>query len=196
MEDGYDPAFEDFFRSFPKQENILYQPLSDGDIRNHIPDVKIIKYNQLDEYNTIEQLLPRTHDYVVILTELKENNGHWLALLRDDKTLIFFDSYGFRPDKHLLWTPKYLRKQLGQDEPHLSYLLNHAIDNGFKVVFDETAYQNRKDGNIATCGRHVVYRIKAFQQGYRSAEQYKKLMSNMMKREKLNGDQLIIKIIP
>lgn len=195
MDDGYDEPYLDFFRSYPKNDDPLKVPLSDGDIKRFLPNVKIIKYNELDKYNSIQELLPNKYDYVVLLTELKHNVGHWLALLRDDKTIIFFDSYGYRPDKHLLWAPKQLRKSLGQDEPHLSYLLNHALDSGFKVVFDGTAYQNRNDKSIMTCGRHVVNRIRAFIDGYRSPEQYKKYFNAMKKRYNANGDDLVVRLV-
>ena len=45
-------------------------------------DCKIIKYSELSEYSTVQDLLPKLLDYVVILYEDTINSGHWVGLLR------------------------------------------------------------------------------------------------------------------
>ena len=137
------------------------KPLSDSDLTRLLPDhPKIIKYSELGRYNDVRELLPKSRDYVILLVEQKLNRGHWVALLRNGNMIEYFDPYGYRPDKALLWTPRQLRKRLGQDEPHLSHLLNKAKDDGMKVVFGETSYQKRDDPGVQTCGRHLVMRIR------------------------------------
>ena len=134
-------------------------PLSDSDILNMIPNLKLIMYEDLDKYENIQQLLPKKIDYVVIFVKVKYmNSGHWICLLRQNKHITFFDSYGYRVDKQLLWSPKSVRKVLHQTIPYLSYLLNLALEDGFKVTFNTIEYQD-KSPSIATCGRHVVNRI-------------------------------------
>jgi hypothetical protein len=87
-------------------ENVEKYPLSDSDIRKIIGSkTKIIKFSQLANYNSIEQLLPHNGAYLVLLFESAMNSGHWTALLRYNDTIEFFDSYGGEPHDILRWTP-------------------------------------------------------------------------------------------
>ena len=142
----------------------LEYALSDADIKNQLPPsgVRLIEYPQLKNYNSITELLPNKKDAVVILVQItNKQNGHWICITRFNNIIYLFDSLGYRPDKNLLWTPKYLRKSLGQNIPYLSYLLNDALTKKFKVYFIEYKYQQEKQG-VNTCGRHVVSYLKWF----------------------------------
>ena len=171
-------------------------PLSDTDLKKIVPNLRIIKYSDLAEYNDISQLLRNTIDYVVILVEQKLNVGHWQGLLRQGKNIEFFDAYGQRPDKALLWTPQQLRKGLGQNEPHLSYLLNKAKDDGFRVTFNVVPYQNISDASIETCGRHLASRILFFLKSNDISEaKYKKYMDGLVRKYEMNYDLVVSKLI-
>jgi hypothetical protein len=169
-------------------------PLGDGDIRSRLFDkhIKILVYEDLSEYSSISQLLPRLKDAVIVLYQRKENFGHWVALVRDDTNIVFFDPYGYRPDKQLLWTPKYLRRQLNQKTPHLSHLLNKAVDDGFNVTFNETKYQI--DGSsINTCGRHCVSFVNYWMKTNKpSLEGYYDLMKAYKKDHELSNFDLVV----
>jgi hypothetical protein len=128
-------------------------PTSDSFVRKYLgSDAKILKYEELDKFNSIKELLPKKRDFVVMLVETTENCGHWFAIVRINKTITYFDSYGLRPDKSLLWTDKYTRKSLNQDIPFVSLLLNKAIDEGFKVYFNEIKFQDITMPKYVTCG--------------------------------------------
>lgn len=105
--------------------------LSDADIKRELPDARIIDYSTLKDYHSVEQLLPKLFDYVIILVELQFNVGHWVAVLRLKNNIIYFDPYGGRVDKALSWVDKYMRKELGQETPYLTLLFNKAVDDGF-----------------------------------------------------------------
>ena len=61
----------------------LSYSFSDSDIKKYLGEsCKIIKYGDLDNYSSLEELLPNDTDFVVILLETKKNTGHWTALLR------------------------------------------------------------------------------------------------------------------
>ncbi len=78
--------------------------LSDQDIRDILgSDCKIIEYSDLEQYRSLEDLLPQPRDYVVILYQKEENSGHWIGLLKYDNMYGFFDPYGLMPDKQLSW---------------------------------------------------------------------------------------------
>ena len=77
---------------------LTHKALSDSDIRTILgAGTKIIKYSELASLNSLDELLPRSVDYCVILYEESLNRGHWVALY----TGMFehVDSYGIQPDK-------------------------------------------------------------------------------------------------
>ena len=54
---------------------------------------KIVKYADLDQYQTIYDLLPNPMDFVFLLTESELNSGHWTLIIRDGTNFEYFDSY-------------------------------------------------------------------------------------------------------
>ena len=146
-----------------EMEEELNQPWSGQQIKQQLGPLmkygKMLLYKQLDRYNQIEKLLPGPKSFAVIYVAVNRMNGvgHWVVVLRNGHHIMVFDPLGMRPDRHLSWTKPQLRESLGQDEPHLTVLLNQALKRGFKVTFDETGYQ-QKDSDV--CGRYVVARVK------------------------------------
>lgn len=134
-------------------EDMSYS-LSDLDLKALLGnDGRIIKYNQLSDYDSIKPLLPNeAFDSIIILVELQENVGHYECIVRAKQNIFFFDSYGVRPDKSLLFAKKQFRRELGQKYPLLSHLLNRAKDDGFHVMFNTFPYQDKSNA-INTCGR-------------------------------------------
>ena len=172
-------------------------PLTDSDIRKYIPDIKIVNYDDLSKVNSIVQLLPNKKDAFILIYESQPNVGHWVCVIREDKKIVFFDPYGYRPDKFLSFTPKNMRKVLNQEIPHLTLLLNEALDLGFKVFFNEFEFQNRNKPSTATCGRHVVGVIKYFASRRKpTLDKYHKLIMKLSKTHQLTPDLLISKLVP
>lgn len=130
--------------------------LGDDDIKRILPDAKIIDYESLKKYSSIDELLPNDKDYVIILYEDRQNSGHWVCLLRDNNTIEFFCSYGTYPDHQLKWVDYNTRKELGSDVPLLSHLLDSCP---YDVIYNEIPYQS-ENKEIATCGKHVIFRIR------------------------------------
>jgi hypothetical protein len=173
----------------------LYISMGDDEIRKYLPRVPILKYIDLQKYDRITDLLREPRSCAVILVELSTNVGHWIALIRNGNNIYFFDPYGYRPDKQLLWVPKYMRAALGQNVPFISYLLNRALSDGFKVSFNEIDYQSKSE-NIATCGRWVVSRcLFALHERDPTPEQYYKLIKKFMKDYGLSPDLVICKLV-
>jgi hypothetical protein len=174
----------------------LFTPLGDDQIKKALPDVPIVRYEELEKYNSIEQLLPKARSAAVIfLATTSPNKGHWFAVMRSKKKIYYFDAYGKRPDKNLEFTPKNLRKEFGQNIPYLSYLLNKAIDDGFKVSFNEVQYQS-SDPAIQTCGYWIISRILFnLYEVNNNPRSYRKLIKKLMKEHELTSDLLIVKLI-
>jgi hypothetical protein len=133
----------------------VYIPLSDDDIAKY--GVRFVLYSDLSRYETITDLLPNEIDAVIILIRTELSFGHYVALCRHKGNIMFFDSYGFRPDKNFHKTPEYMRDKLGQEYPHLSYMLNDA--DKFRITFNEYKYQTTSD-HSQTCGRWCIWFIR------------------------------------
>jgi hypothetical protein len=116
-------------------QRIERKPLSDADLRTILGDnLKIIKYSELANVESLDALLPKSTDYCILLYETEENSGHWVALMRytsvsDQDRFEFFDPYGYKPDSELRWISQQMRESLGQEEPYLTKLIKQANAN-------------------------------------------------------------------
>ena len=169
--------------------------MSDGDIHKYLKGIDILTYANLAKLNNITEVLPNDKCAFVLLAEREKNIGHWIAIVRIKKKLIYFDPLGYRIDKFLSWTPVQLRKTLHQDIPHLTALFNQAVDDGFTVVFNEFQYQDR-EMNASTCGRFVVLFITFFMNTFDpTLQKFYDFMKEECNRERQVPDLLVSKLI-
>ena len=126
---------------------------------------KIIKYSELKNYKTINDLIPEDKGYRIILTESKPNVGHWCCILKYKDILEWFDSYGVKMDGEFRYIPNVVRKMLGQDGNVLTKLLTQTKRPDQKVYYNKRRLQSGDDG-INTCGRWCIARILAMMVGY------------------------------
>ena len=77
-------------------------PLSNDQIIDVVGDPAddIILYKDLHKFNSIEELF-KDDNLRIILIETKPSYGHWVSLIKDGDTYIYFNSYGFAPDHEL-----------------------------------------------------------------------------------------------
>jgi hypothetical protein len=117
--------------------------------------VKIISYEEMENYKTIDDVFDN-NDATIILYETKKNFGHWVLLLKEGNELEFFDSYGLKPDEELKYDNGYNAKiHNGVLVPHLTRLLNSST---YKLNYNKKRLQKLlKDMN--TCGRWCVSRV-------------------------------------
>lgn len=129
--------------------------LSGDDLINLVDGkANILTYPELSQYKNIDQCL-KPHNALIILVETKKNYGHWVCLLKNGKTLEYFDPYGLKVDDALKFIPAHFRMENNEKFPHLSYLL---LNSKYELVYNHYKLQKfMKDVN--TCGRHVAMRI-------------------------------------
>ena len=162
-------------------------PMSDGDLRRILgADLKIVRYSDLAHANTLEELLPRNPDHLILLFETEPNVGHWTALLRYENLFEFFDPYGMMPDKELLWIPAQRRKMLNQDEPYLS----HLLDKADHWIYNKTRYE-KMNTKVNTCGDHCCHRIYRQIHNDMDLQDYKDYMDHVEDQFGLNYDQIV-----
>jgi hypothetical protein len=167
-------------------EQIESRPMGDGDIRTYFPNAKIMLYNELNNMEHIDELLPKDKSYAFILIEDSPNKGHWVCIDRLKNELNFFDSYGGAPDSQLKWIGMEDRKELGQAEKKLTQLLKSS---GYKVNYNPFKYQE-KGHEIQTCGRHCCLRIKKMLDG-NDLDAYHKFMNNTKKSMGMDYDDIV-----
>lgn len=172
-------------------KSIEASPIDNFQISKYLGnDTKIIKYSELINYNSIEELLPKDLDYVVILIESSYNEGHWVCVARINNTIEFFDPYNVYPDEELKWVVKSLRKELGVDEPLLSDLFDKTIK---EVFYNEVKFQSYKN-EINTCGRHVINRLIKLKEGM-DLNEYQDWMKKIKDRYNISYDEIVSKLI-
>lgn len=145
-------------------ENELKKMLSDSDFKRYFGEGKVIKYSELDNYSTINDLLPNDKDFRIILIESQYNQGHWCAILKYGDIIEYFNSYGTRPEHDFKFIPTFTKHLLGQGGNLLTKLLKTKT-KGQKVYYNKKKLQEINDG-VNTCGRHVVARILGMLTGY------------------------------
>jgi hypothetical protein len=145
-------------------ENELKKMLSDSDFERYFGKGKVIKYSELDNYSTINDLLPNDKDFRIILIESQYNQGHWCAVLKYGDIIEYFNSYATAPEYDFKFIPTFTKHLLGQGGNLLTKLLKTKT-KGQKVYYNKKKLQEINDG-VNTCGRHVVARILGMLTGY------------------------------
>lgn len=158
--------------------------MSNSLIEEYLKDPKIIRYNDLQNYNSIEELLPNNKDYVILLYESMPNEGHWTCLSRIDDTIEYFDSYGKPVDYPI---DNWFKGNSSQQNKYLSKLLNKTK---LKVYYNPIDYQQSKK-DISTCGRHCCFRIINMLKYNRDLNKYHNVMKELKGKSKYNYDEIV-----
>jgi len=176
-----------------KYKNELKKMVSEDDfIRNFGVDVKnkIMKYSELENYNTIDELIPNKDDFRILLLESQPRVGHWCCLIRKGDTLEFFDSYGKTHKGELKYIPKMINKMLNQPDDYLTRIMKSSK----KPIFSTLKLQN-ENPEVCTCGRHVISRILCGKAGY-NLNDYEELINRECENREMPPDILICHWIP
>jgi hypothetical protein len=168
-------------------------PMTDLDIKEYLPDARILKYSELSKYHTLDEMLPEQYSYVILLYEDSPNKGHWVCVSKPDKkTVEYFDSYGGIPDAPLKWTPKQRRIGMGAGEPLLGLLFDKAPE---KVVYNKIHYQNEGQG-VNDCGRWCCLRVITMKKGMKLAKFYDFIRDKAKQFHTDHYDVVVAKLIP
>ena len=168
--------------------------MSGQDILSYLPNCKIIEYNDLAEYSEITDLLTKPIDYVIILIEtVAESIGHWVAVLKYNNNIEFYNSYGEGPDvqKNTLISKK-KNIEFGQTK---NYLTNLLLNCNYSIIYNKLSLQ-KYDGS-ATCGRWVTLRILCLLKDNMNLKRFLEFMIDLKKKSKNKSyDKIVCELIP
>ena len=157
--------------------------LSDRDIKHVLgSSVPIILYPNLSKYSDIRQCFGKGGAFVIFFEEDKEGSdvdGHWECCFLDSaKNIIFFDSYGLKPDGCKKWLKDNQLMRLKEYPNYLTQLLQKAQADGIRVLYNPVRYQSFRNGNNE-CGWWVCARLLNKRL---NGMQFQNFMENQMKQ--------------
>jgi hypothetical protein len=152
--------------------------VSAEDIKRIIPGIKIIRFPDLSEYNSMAEVLPYPNDCAILffIDEMNSNQsiGHWTCIMRNDNQYEFFDSYGLSSAEDLAHIDKEKREKFGEQSDYLKELGGKMLSNN---SYD---YQSWNPA-VATCGRYAIIRLIAFMHGINNPKKFYKFMKDAKK---------------
>jgi hypothetical protein len=107
----------------------------------------LLRYEDLHKYSHIDQIFK--DDACIILYQMEQDVGHFVAVTKDGDTITFFDPYGLGVDEELKFSKFNLRVHKGQIVPHMDTLIEQS---GYKLVENKVRLQEVLE-DISTCGR-------------------------------------------
>jgi DNA adenine methylase len=167
-------------------------PLDDLELKNLLGNPRILKYDELSKYRSLEELLPKKRDYIILLYLDAPNKGHWTCIIRNNNDVYFFCSYGSKVDEPLSWVPITIRMKLRVCVPFLTRLFNNTSLNTY---YSPVKYQQERD-DVNTCGRYCVLLIKKFQeeQDY-DLDKFYEYLTSIKNKFKLSYDEVVSTLI-
>jgi hypothetical protein len=152
----------------------------------------IIKYSELRNYKSLDELLPNQFDFKIILLETNRNQGHWVCVIRMNNTIELFNSYGVPIDYEWKFIPDSIERMLGQSTRYLTNLVKK--NNKFKIVSNKYKLQS-KNPSCATCGRWVILRIETARMGYK-LEDFISMIDKQVEKDGMPSDILVLYYVP
>ena len=187
-----DPSLLESKKENPVVEDVITDPMDDKDIRHYYPKAPILKYSELANYSTIEQLLPADKSMVFLLYQHSFNNGHWVLLTRyAPNTFEFFCSYGSAIDEPLTWTREDQRQALGEGQPYLTMMLKKWKG---KIAVNRKQFQ-QKGHSVATCGAYCVMRTACLKNDNMNLVDFQHYLESLKRETGLSYDELVANFV-
>jgi hypothetical protein len=169
-----------------KELNIIKsQPLSNFDLNEILKnsssiETNIYNYDHLKNVFHIDEIFDALGRCIILLPVHSIDNGHWIALIKRDNIIEFFDSYGKTLDQQ----ENNLNSNFDIDEDLLKDLVKKA---GYKLQYSKIQNQPAKF-DVATCGRHAIFRIIFFNL---TNKEYNNLLKKISKKHNVKPDDIV-----
>lgn len=165
-------------------DEILSYAISDTDIINITGIDNIIRYQDIKNYNNINDLL-KSNNVCFILFETKNNYGHWTVIFRNNNLIEFYDPYGVFIENQKL----YIEEEEFRDP--INYLSILLKKSPYQISYNEIKFQNIKDKSIGTCGKWCIIR---YLNRHRGLYDFEKMIKTDSKKYNLSYDEFIVYI--
>ena len=149
-------------------------------------------YSQLENVNNLIQLLPKTKSACFILLQTSDKSGHWIVIIRNNKTITYWDSYGIKADGELSNIPQDERYELDEENPLLQPLIS-SLSSDYNYIYNSIKFQDYgsvRGSPVNTCGRWCITVTKMILLGM-SLLEFQNNLKNIKKSTKLTFDQII-----
>ena len=159
-------------------------PLSNTQIIKELgpPSEDVLLYKDLYKYDSIDELFLEDN-LRIILIESSPSYGHWISLIKDGDTYIYFDSYGREPDYWVQFLKPFYRTLLGDEPAEIKRLLR-----GRKLVWNKVKLQGK---DSSTCGRWQVAWAEMYNMGY----SLKQFLAFLKKHKTTTYDDLVVQLV-
>ena len=177
----------------PKLLKIITEPMSDADIEMYLPQAKVFMFRELKAYPTIQSILRKPRDYMILLYEHTPQNGHWVAVMRYENTIEFFCPYGsspYSPNSPLEWNSPEENAVVDATHNYLEDLLNKAEGEGWDVIYNKKDFQEKRN-NVNTCGAFCVWRVLCLTADNMNLSAFQKGMEEIHKRMGISYDEIV-----
>ena len=163
------------------------QPLSDSDIERKLGNC-VMMYQELEDYETIEDVLPEIGSYKVLLVRRTPNSGHWVTIFRHALNEYYFvNPYGFAYDKQeRIVLSAETNSRLNSQADELSRLFQ-----GKKVVSSMVKFQSPTS---EVCGRYAILFIYLFSLGY-SMKKVQSMLKKAKSKSGMSYDEIVLKLV-
>ena len=162
-------------------ENLKEYPLSNYDLKQIIPDIKITTSLDLKNIRFADELV-NSQGIGILLWQYKELEGHWVGLIKHpNNNFEIFDSYNF-PFKQI---NQKLKSNLGVSPNVLTNLIQKS---GYKPVFNTKRLQSLSK-NDNSCGRYVILRLCFYQYDIKT---FHKILNEIQTKYKINPLELSV----
>ncbi len=131
--------------------NSLKYSLNADEMERLNPDAKVIKYTELNNIETLEELFKDTDKIIILYLISSPFYGHWTCLFKNKYGLNYFDSYGNPDDFFLNCLSLQKRKELNEERKRLKYLTRNTL-----LIYNNITYQSPYS---EACGFWVTYRL-------------------------------------
>jgi hypothetical protein len=177
----------------PKLRQIITEPMSDADLEVYLPQAKIFMFRELKGYPSIQSILKRPRDYMILLYEHTPQNGHWVAVLRYENTIEYFCPYGtspYSPNSPLEWNTPEENAVVDATSNYLEDLLNKAKTEGWEVIYNKMDFQEKRN-NVNTCGAFCVWRVLCLMEDNMNLSAFQNGMKELHKRMGITYDEIV-----
>jgi|TARA_B110000285_G_scaffold150970_1_gene168519 hypothetical protein len=167
----------------------MNSPLSNHQLESALGvGTKTITYSELRNYATIEELLPKIHDFKIILIRDRPSSGHWVNIIRTGQdNYVYFNSFGQSYNQDLYLVSSTIRKMLGSYDNYLNDLLK-----GKNVEYNKKKFQSNYSD---VCGRWVVLNIIMITKMLFSLNDFIKFIETKKKELDYSSyDELVLKL--